>query len=220
MLFRSWNQNQRFESTLEALNLWDGEQFTPRSDLSQEDRSKVNQILSYFSSQHALTDIKILPEKFNLNKDMLQTLGFEYDFYYDDRASRVYYNVDSKLQNFKLETKKAARIYRINWYQGESNNESAKRKSQGLTVEKTGIITLIDEAGGNLTIDFASLLEAHLKANDLLIENFAYLDGEKAKISYSSGGRDYTFFIESVSSYRDDRGPALFDRLQLFLIAE
>ena len=58
------------------------------SEISSEEKKEINNIISYFESNHRIEDIKLLPDDFK-TKDMPELMGFKYESY-----NRYGYNED------------------------------------------------------------------------------------------------------------------------------
>lgn len=72
------SQNNRFEAILLKNNmLVDGKIQPAPADIAKEDKTEISGILAYFNTKHDLSDVKYLPEGFDMN-DMEEVFGFPY----------------------------------------------------------------------------------------------------------------------------------------------
>lgn len=76
-----YSQNKRFESILVKNNMLSDKMIIINDGISLKEKKEINNILSYFNDNHNLSDIKILPDKFELDK-MENIFGFKYEPYY------------------------------------------------------------------------------------------------------------------------------------------
>jgi len=75
----TFSQNNRLEAILLKNNmLVDGKIQPAPADISKEDKIEISGILAYFNTQHDLSDIRYLPEGFEMN-DMEEVFGFPYE---------------------------------------------------------------------------------------------------------------------------------------------
>jgi len=73
------SQNNRLEAILLKNNmLADGKIQAAPADISKEDKIEISGILAYFNIKHSLSDVRYLPEGFNMN-DMEEVFGFPYE---------------------------------------------------------------------------------------------------------------------------------------------
>lgn len=76
-----YSQNKRFESLLLQNNMLSDSIITKNESISLDDKREINNIISYFNSNHKIEDIKVLPNDFDLDK-MENIFGFKYEPYY------------------------------------------------------------------------------------------------------------------------------------------
>lgn len=76
-----YSQNKRLESLLARNNMLSNGEIIRNSEIPLEDKREISNIISYFSGNHELKDIKVLPRDFDLNK-MDTVMGFKYEPYY------------------------------------------------------------------------------------------------------------------------------------------
>lgn len=75
-----WDQNSRFEALLSQYGMLKGNEIVkPAKALTEQQKKAITQSVQYFSSQHKLSDVKVLPKGFTLDK-MKEVFGFEYDY--------------------------------------------------------------------------------------------------------------------------------------------
>lgn len=91
-----YSQNKRFEEILNRNDMILNGEIISNEDISNEDKTEINNIISYFSSNHDLDDIKLLPDDFKTN-DLEELVGFKYEPYnpypYNENTY-VYYGID------------------------------------------------------------------------------------------------------------------------------
>lgn len=82
-----YSQNKRFVNILEANNMIEGKQIIKNSNIDEESKKEINNILEYFEGSHSFDDVKYIKKGFNLNQ-MKEVFGFEYtssgNYYYDE----------------------------------------------------------------------------------------------------------------------------------------
>ncbi len=215
-----WNQNQRFESTLAALQMWDGNKIVPRGDLTEKDEQKISSALMYFNDQHQLSDLNVLPADFDLSRDMVATFGFEYHGYIYDRDQRVYFNINTETREFNFDVKENGQLYRIDWFEGEMPTYTERREASGISISNTGLITVSQSGNKVQQIPLNDILNEHLEKLSLENKDSANLSADNAVISHTLNGGHITFFIESISGYQEENQEKKYDRIQLIMILD
>jgi len=138
-----WNQNNRFESLLTEYNMIENNKIIKREDLDDEEKSKINEHLSYFNNHFELSDLEILPEEFDLDT-MSDVFGFEYKYSYryeNEDMDREYINYHYYDGSMLMNVSEYDYILDINAYR---NNQ--------LTETMDGIEVLYDGDKNLLTI--------------------------------------------------------------------
>lgn len=93
-----FSQNRRFEKILKANNMLIDDKIVPNEKVSKEDQREISNIISYFSRNHSISDIKYLPVDFTVG-DMESIMGFEYNPYFVlpvDKFRYFYYAINSE----------------------------------------------------------------------------------------------------------------------------
>ncbi|MEA3424238.1 MAG: DUF4153 domain-containing protein [Bacillota bacterium] len=90
------NQNNRFEVLLMELNMLKNDNIVPRSDLSEEEKKDINEFIRYFDRNHSFDGVRVLPEDFEY-KNMQETFGFEYSYYYPKSRTDINYFYDKEV---------------------------------------------------------------------------------------------------------------------------
>lgn len=87
------NQNNRFEALLTDYGVLKGGKIVNVSEeLSESQKEDINEYITYFNNSHKLSDIKVIPEGFEL-KQIKDVFGFEYSYkdYREDGEYIDYY---------------------------------------------------------------------------------------------------------------------------------
>ncbi|NLT94466.1 MAG: DUF4153 domain-containing protein [Clostridia bacterium] len=71
-----YSQNARFEKLLTENNMLVDGRIVPSQTVSQKDKISISSIIQYFERNHSLSQLKILPPDFSINK-MKEVFGFE-----------------------------------------------------------------------------------------------------------------------------------------------
>jgi hypothetical protein len=71
--------SSQLTNTLNELNMLDNNQITPRSDLTNEQKEKISNLLSELANFHGFENITYIPEDFSVDKT-LSVFGFDYYF--------------------------------------------------------------------------------------------------------------------------------------------
>lgn len=89
------SQNLRFEQFLLKYDMVNNGSIVPSEKVSKEDKASISSIIDYFSRQHNLKDLKLLPKDFKIN-DMKTQLGFEYEYtIYNNSNGYFFYQRDN-----------------------------------------------------------------------------------------------------------------------------
>ena len=88
------SQNKRFEKILLRNEMLVHGEIQKKPDIPVEDKEEISNIITYFSNNHSLADIKYLPMDFKI-ADMEDIIGFPYATpYYPGAESYFYYSVN------------------------------------------------------------------------------------------------------------------------------
>lgn len=74
------SQNKRLENILNKNNMIDNNIIVPNSNVSKDDRIEINNIISYFDSNHEVGEINVFPKDININQ-VDKLTGFKYEYY-------------------------------------------------------------------------------------------------------------------------------------------
>lgn len=74
------SQNKRLENILNKNNMIDNNIIIPNPNVSKEDRIEINNIISYFDSNHEVGEINVFPKDININQ-VDKLTGFKYEYY-------------------------------------------------------------------------------------------------------------------------------------------
>ncbi|MCK9444176.1 MAG: DUF4153 domain-containing protein [Tissierellaceae bacterium] len=85
-----YSQNKRLQEILVRNSMLVNGTIIPNADVSQEHKKEISNIINYFSQNHELGDIKILPDGFAVD-DMENVMGFKYIPYNLDPYERDRY---------------------------------------------------------------------------------------------------------------------------------
>lgn len=91
------SQNKRLEKILNINNMIGEDGIIPNSKVSSEDKKEINNIITYFNTNHKLQDIKLLPKDTSLY-NIASITGFEYESYYSnlvDEGGYFNYSINS-----------------------------------------------------------------------------------------------------------------------------
>lgn len=140
-----WNQNNRFEALLDEYGmLKDNKIVKPAKALSDSQKKAVLEVIRYFSNNHKLSDLKLLPKGFTLN-EMKDVFGFEYDYsaipneyvsYYFDRNMSLF---DISKYDYMLDFNQSLINSNQNLdYQSDKLRVTYKHQSKELAVLQNG----------------------------------------------------------------------------------
>jgi hypothetical protein len=74
------SQNRRLENILNRNNMIDNNIIIPNPNVSKEDRIEINNIISYFDSNHEVGEINVFPKDTDI-KQVDKLTGFKYEYY-------------------------------------------------------------------------------------------------------------------------------------------
>lgn len=74
------SQNKRLENILNRNNMIENGKILPNPDVDKEDRIEINNIISYFDSNHEVREINVFPKEADINQ-VDQLTGFKYEYY-------------------------------------------------------------------------------------------------------------------------------------------
>ncbi|MBU5426347.1 DUF4153 domain-containing protein [Tissierella pigra] len=85
-----YSQNKRFENILKRNHMISNGNIVLSPDITKDDKKEINNILSYFNTNHSIQDIKVLPKDFSFDK-MENVFGFKYNAYMPYENNRYFY---------------------------------------------------------------------------------------------------------------------------------
>lgn len=74
------SQNKRLENILNRNNMIENGKILPNPDVDKEDRIEINNIISYFDSNHEVREINVFPKETDINQ-VDKLTGFKYEYY-------------------------------------------------------------------------------------------------------------------------------------------
>jgi len=212
-----WHQNQRFEKVLVELDLLQEGSIVPNQALSEIERARVNGFISYFDSQHNLSDLRYLPEGFSPFEDMKRVFGFSYVGYYRD--SKVYMNVwaDQGIRSRAIGG--YGKVYFVEAYGVERVSESSNSSNEpGLVIKDMGlgVVEVLDSRGELLSLPVGEWIWSLWEST----EAEKRLEPEKAWIEKTVQGRRILINIQNAGGWLDENGNRILERMQFVLFVE
>lgn len=192
------SQNKRFEGILVKNNMLKDGKIQPSDSISKKDKSDISSILSYFSSSHALNDVKYVPKNFKLD-DMSNLFGFAYE--------GIDYGL--KEQYFHFTSERTGKTIDVSGYDYFlepvilNSGGSYDKNSLYAAYNYNSAIVKINNGGKEIYIkDFTSFIQnlteryaGKLEKNELPAEEMTFTDeNEKLKVK---------FMLKNISGRKD-----------------
>ncbi|MCK8059321.1 MULTISPECIES: DUF4153 domain-containing protein [unclassified Fusibacter] len=203
-----WQQNARFEKALTEYGMLTDSVIIARTDLTEEQERVVIDAIHYFSWQHELSDLKLLPEGFETS-DTKEVFGFEYDGYGYPRFQEEYFSYWSDNEQMDMDIEGYTRLVRINWYDGVQN--------------KLGVHLIENEAG-----DF-DVYDKDVYLTNLPIIKWiegrenrdAMVSADDATIVFEENGKTYKAIVQNINGEMNgDRTTISIKNMNLILLIE
>lgn len=196
-----YSQNKRFQNLLKTNNMVSNENIIrPSAKLSKEDRREISSILSYFQQGDRLTDLKYLPDDFQIDH-MPDVFGFEFEEDYWGPLKNKYFSHASVAEGEFINIKDYDFFF--DYSQFINRDRGPKDSSQPIFVaynEEDGILEIMDRDrlvySRNIG-DIAKIIHKNNAGNyEASIEKMSYLDRTSSMevlyvFNHISGMEDY-----------------------------
>ena len=194
-------------------------------DISQEDRREINNIISYFSTNHRIDQIKVLPDDFNLDR-MEDHFGFKYQAYnpygpsYNDY---FYYGVDKINMPINIED------YKYYLEIGSWDNRTIEIEDLKIKyIRTTNILELKVNNGEKTSIDMKEyvekihLYESNLDVDEDFKDGTIDLDRASFEDSFSLGEKNLNmkFILTSTSGRIESMDKISIDHIEFIILLD
>ncbi len=211
------SQNKRFESILVRNNMLSNGQVLKNEEISSEDKKEINNIIRYFDNNHEITDIKVLPKDFDVNK-MEDLLGFKYESYgpYPFEQNRYFYFGT-------YDREEPIEIMGYDYYLNMNSWNENKREVGGLTLEYSRFnSTLIVSKDEKVLLeqDLTEFIkDIYTKGNAELKNILSYKDMTYSiSVNYDGGRIDLKFIFNNVNGRVDEEDKLTIESLEYILL--
>ncbi len=219
------SQNNRLEGLLEKNQMLVAGEIVKNPDISQEDRREINNIISYFSTNHRIDQIKVLPDDFNLDR-MEDHFGFKYQAYnpygpsYNDY---FYYGVDKINMPINIED------YKYYLEIGSWDNRTIEIEDLKIKyIRTTNILELKVNNGEKTSIDMKEyvekihLYESNLDVDEDFKDGTIDLDRASFEDSFSLGEKNLNmkFILTSTSGRIESMDKISIDHIEFIILLD
>ena len=219
------SQNNRLEKLLEKNQMLVAGEIVKNPDISQEDRKEINNIISYFSTNHRIDQIKVLPDDFNLDR-MEDHFGFKYEAYNPYGPSYneyFYYGVD------KINMPILIGDYKYYLEMASWNNEMVELEGLDIRyIRSSNILELKLNNSEKLAIDMKEyveeihLYESSLNIGDEFKDGNIPLDRASFEDTFTMGDKslEMKFIITSISGKNENSDEISIDHIEFIILLD
>lgn len=191
------SQNARLKKILLNNNMLNGNKIVAKTDISDEDKSKISEIVKYMCSSHRSYELNFVPKDFSCSEESMKNVfGFEHSDSYAD-YDNMFYDFDAKAS---INIEGYSKLLLIDSYPDAKTskivgNYKIRRKSNLIK-----IYTTTNESDKELVTLNMEDVKNKLK---VLKKSKEIIDPEDLSIKGTSKNIDYKIVFTSLSFYGD-----------------
>lgn len=191
------SQNARLKKILLNNNMLNGNKIVAKTDISDEDKRRISEIVRYMCNSHRSYELNFVPNDFSCSdENMKNVFGFDHNdsyYEYDD----MYYNFDSKVS---INIDGYSKLLLIDSYPDAKTskivgNYKIRRNANLIKIYLTGKETDKELVTINME-DVKNKLKVLKKSKEII-------DPEDLSIKGTTGNTDYKIVFTSLSFYGD-----------------